>query len=144
MLTPQAFLQLSRNPQFLDQLAESPIDPNAILRLPFQAPTGLGLNPQGGGLGLQLPTPETPPGGVGLQVPGLPAPTATARPKPDAWSALGALGQIQQQQQTPAAEPEMLRYGAAQPAKPQPYATGPGGRRRSGGLGEILAGFRNA
>ena len=142
-------MQRANDPAFLEQLSNSPIDPNVIMSLgpPSGAP---------GGVGMQMPNPQNP-SGLGFQSPGVNPPqptqagaaglmgdTKVAGPTPsiDPWAALAASGLTPQPQPAPPmAQPEMMAYGPTHRAQVQPFNTQPR-QQRGASLGELLASFR--
>lgn len=130
------------DPEFLEKLADSPVDPNAVMKYSLNPGTGQeGLQmTQGPELGLQGPQPTQSPGVASLNpvtggevVPGV---------SPEMMFALGQAGQglTRQPQQQPLEQPSIFRIGANPVSLPNINA-GPAERAPRPGLGELLASF---
>lgn len=130
MFTMDMLQKLQQNPQMMEQLVNSPIDPNAVMKY------------QMGG-----PSPELASVHMGTQNPSVPQdPVVAGAPpvSPDAWTGLGqmGLGMMSPKQQQPVPQAGASIVGGA-PKAPRPAMMGASVRpTRQQGLDEMLASFK--
>lgn len=141
MITQEMIDRFKNNPQMMEQLAQSPLDPNAILAYQMGGPMpevpGVTMG-QPGAAQAPVQNPIDPNGPTGNPVSAVPPPKAFD------WASLGGSGQeMMQQAQGPqmgVGQSPMMRIGDSNVMQAGNYSTrGPG---KPSSLEDILAGFR--
>lgn len=141
MFDMQKLTTIQQNPQLMDQLINSNIDPNAIMAYQMG-----GAMPEMPGVTMGQPGAAQPPSGTPPFVAGGPtgSPVSTLPPTNDVWSQMGGMGQSMM---GGAAAPArsggpspMIRYGGGADAKAQDFSSRE--PKRTSSLEDILAGFK--
>ena len=139
MVNLQQLTTIQQNPQLMDQLVNSAIDPNAIMAYQMG-----GAMPEMPGVTMGQPGAAQAPVGNPLMAGGATGSPQGMPPTSDIWSQMGGAGQSMMGGAAPPAKPSgpspMLRFGDA--AKPKPGDFSSRGPKRTNSLEDILAGFR--
>jgi hypothetical protein len=138
MYTIEQLRAFQNNPQMMEHLINSPIDPNAILAYQMG-----GAMPEMPGVTMGQPGAAQAPVGNPLAAGG---PGGSPQPSPpgDAWSGLAGAGSMLSAgapKQTPSSPSPMLHYGDAPAAKAGDFSSR-GPKTQTSSIESILAGFR--